>query len=317
LILLLLVGLGAVLACWGVRAEPEYTDFDLRAGHSSPKLDITSVDSPVGSLAAAFPSEVDDVRGHTEPPAPEAPAVLEVPAPDTADSRGAYKIPDLPAQAPVLEPAEPTPAPIFDAGNLFIRSLGGDTPMIRTWKMLGYPAILAAALSTAPQVAPADDKPGSDGKAEPTLRELKDSIEGIRRKLDSNVLNCNVVAEDLHKLRDQVTQLQKDVESLRTRSSTSNYQPTIAPGAPGTAAVPGAGRVRLINNWPERITVFLNNRSYSLEPDQQLTAEGMPAGDFTYEIMAARPDGLILPIKPKQTRTLAASETFTIHVHPQ
>jgi hypothetical protein len=322
LIMLLLVGLGVVLACWGVRAEPEYTDFDLRAGHSSPKLDITSVDSPAGRLAAAFPSEVDDVKEQTAAPLPVAPTVSEVPAPDPADSRGAYKIPDLPGApvadvpvSPQLEPVETTPAPIFDdAGDPFIRSLGGDTPMIRTWKMLGYPAILAAAFSTAPQLAPADDKTSSDGKAEPTLRELKDSIEGIRRKLDSNVLNCNVVAEDLKKLRDQVAQLQKDVESLRTRSSTSNYQPTIAPNS---GIAPSTGRVRLINNWPERITVFLNNRSYSLEPDQQLMAEGMPAGDFTYEIMAVRPDGLILPIKPKQTRTLAGSETYVIHVHPQ
>jgi hypothetical protein len=325
LVMLLLVGLGVVLACWGVRAEPEYTDFDLRAGHSSPKLDITSADSPDGPLAAAFPSEVDDVKEQTAAPLPDAPTVLEVPAPDPADSRGAYKIPDLPGApvadapgSPQLEPAETTPAPIFDdAGNLFIRSLGGDTPMIRTWKMLGYPAILAAAFSTAPQLAPADDKPNSDSKAEPTLRELKDSIEGIRRTLNSNVLNCNVVAEDLKKLRDQVAQLQKDVESLRTRSSTSNYQPTIAPNTANTGIASSAGRVRLINNWPERITVFLNNRSYSVEPDQQLMAEGMPAGDFTYEIMAVRPDGLILPIKPKQTRTLAGSETYVIHVHPQ
>jgi hypothetical protein len=189
--------------------------------------------------------------------------------------------------------------------------------MIRTWKMLGYPAIFAAAFSAAPQLAPADDKPGSDGKAEPTLRELKDSIEGIRRKLDSNVLNCNVVAEDLKKLRDQVAQLQKDVELLRTRSSTSNYQPTIAPNTANTGIASSTGRVRLINNWPERITVFLNNRSYSLEPDQQLMADGMPAGEFTYEIMSARSDGLILPIKQKQTRTLAGSETYVIHVHPQ
>jgi hypothetical protein len=312
LILLLLVGLGVVLACWGVRAEPEYTDFDLRTGHSSPKLDITSANSPDGPLAAAFPSEVDDVKAGS--PLPE--SVLEVPAPDPADSRGAYKIPDLPTVAPALEPVETTPAPIFDGpGNLFIRSLRGDTPMIRTWKMLGYPAILAAALSTTPQLATADDKPTSDSKAEPSLRELKDAIEGIRRKLDSNVLNCNVVAEDVKKLRDQVTQLQKDLDSLRTRASTSNYPSTIAPPTPGIAS--SSGRVRLINNWPERITVFLNNRSYSLEPDQQMMAEGMHAGDFTYEIMAVHPDGSILPIKQKQTRALAANETFTIHVHPQ
>src|SRR5262249_11970297 len=115
LIMLLLVGLGVVLACWGVRAEPEYTDFDLRAGHSSPKLDITSANSPDGPLAAAFPSEMDDVKGQTTAPLPEAPALLEVPAPDSTDSRGAYKIPDLPGEAPALapalEPAETTPAP--------------------------------------------------------------------------------------------------------------------------------------------------------------------------------------------------------------
>ena len=120
LVLLLLFGLGAVLACWSTRAPIEFTDFDLNTARSSPKLDITSAESPIGPSAAAVPSEADESGWFTKAPGDTSPknqpVVLEIPAPDSNDSAGAYKIPDLPeapvAQAPdspKLEPNEPAP----------------------------------------------------------------------------------------------------------------------------------------------------------------------------------------------------------------
>ncbi len=327
LVLLLLFGLGAVLACWSTRDSSESADFDLNTAHTSPKLDITSAEAPTGPSATAVPSEADKIgwitQAATTPNPGDTPTVLEIPAADPTDSAGAYKIPDLPSApapdvpgSPQGEPIEPAPLPApidFDAGNLFNSSSRGDTPMIRTWKMLGYPAILAAAFATAPQLTWADEKngQGSDAKTEPTMRDLKESLEAIKRTLNSNVLNCNVLDEKVSKLSQQVAQLQKDVDAIRSRSTTtSNYQPI----APATGS---SGRIRLVNTWPEKITVFLNDKAYSVEPNREITVTEVPAGNFTYEVIEQRPDNSIQPITQKLPRALVANETFTIHVHPR
>jgi len=306
LILLLLVGLGAVVAGWSSR--PESADFDLLADPSSHKLDITSAQKPANSV----PAISSDVGLMAQGPAvPEGPAVLEIPAPDPTDSPGAYKIPDLPAETTPSPSSAPAPIS-FDAGNLFVESsLRGDTPMIRTWKMLGYPAILTAALAAAPSWAGPDDgaKPNSDTK-KVTLDDINESLKSVQKKLEEYRLSANIMGEDLQTLKNKVAQLERDVGSLlRNRTTTSNYQPT-------TPSV-GNGRIHLVNTWPERITVLLNNRSFPLEPGGQVDVSDMPAGPFTYEVLGTRPDNTIVQIREKQPRTLAPGETFTIHVHPR
>ncbi len=136
-------------------------------------------------------------------------------------------------------------------------------------------------------------------------------MDAIKRDLDTlrpSILNASLVGDDVKELKRQVAQLQRDVDALRTHS-VSNYAPT--PAAPST------GRIRLVNTWPETITVFLNQRAYDIPPGQEATTEGVPAGTFTFEILARRPDASIGMIQPRTTRSLAASETYTIHVHPR
>jgi hypothetical protein len=317
LILLLLVGMGMVLGGWSNR--PESADFDLHTASSSHKLDIISAKGPANPPAPAFSSEAGLMaQGPVTPSPDDVPAILEIPAPDPADSPGPYKVPDLPVEAPhLLPPEQPsTPAPIvWDSGNLFIdSSLRGDTPMMRTWKMLGYPAILTAALTAAHQIAAAQDSTkngqGSDAKSDVTLKDVNESLKAIQKKLEENRLNANILGEDVRILKEKVAQLQRDVDALR--STRSNYQP-VAPIAP---AAPSTGRIRLVNTWPERITVFLNDKSYTVEPNRELGLD-VPAGPFTYEILGVQPDNSILPITQKLPRTLAANETFMIHVHPR
>jgi hypothetical protein len=308
LILLLLVGLGAVLAGWSSR--PESADFDLLADPSSHKLDITSVDKPDHSAPAISSDAGLMAQGPAVSLIGDGPAVLEIPAPDLADSPGPYKVPDLPAETPALQAAaqSPAPAPIsFDAGNLFIESsLRGETPMIRTWKLLGYPAILFAALTTTPSSLSA----GDDGKQQNsdtkkvTLEDLKESLNSIQKKLEENKRTADL-------LESKIAQLERDVASLmRSRTTTANYPPN-------TAIAPSTGRIRLVNTWPEKITIFLNDRTFYVEPNREVTVADMPAGSFTYEVLESRPDNSIFQIKEKQPRTLAANETFTIHVHPR
>ncbi len=302
LILLLLVGLGAVLAGWSSR--PESANFDLLADPSSHKLDSTSVDKPDHSAPAISSDAGLMAQGPAVSPIGDGPVVLEIPAPDLADSPGPYKVPDLPAETPPLQSAEqsPAPAPIsFDAGTF-----RGDPPMMPTWKLLGYPAILAAALTTTPSSLSA----GDDGKQQNsdtkkvTLEDLKESLNSIQKKLEEKKRTADL-------LESKIAQLERDVASLmRSRTTTANYPPN-------TAIAPSTGRIRLVNTWPEKITVFLNDRTFYVEPNREVTVADMPAGSFTYEILESRPDNSIVQIKEKQPRALAANETFTIHVHPR
>jgi hypothetical protein len=264
-------------------------------------------------------------QGPAVPPPADGPAILEIPAPDSADSPGPYKIPDPPAEGAQLQPSESAPAPIsLDAGNLFNEySLRGDTPMIRTWKLLGYPAILAAALTTPPSLGADDNgKQNSDTKSKVTLEDVNESLKGVQKKLGEYMLNTSIMGEEVRILKEKVAQLQRDVDGLRSRATSSNYQP-IAP-APSAGAATGTsagastatGRIHLVNTWPERITVFLNDRSFPIEPNHEITVADVPSGQFTYMILSQRPDNSILQIAQKSPRTLAANETFTIHVHP-
>lgn len=185
--------------------------------------------------------------------------------------------------------------------------------MIRTWKLLGYPAILAAALTTTRSSLSAGDdgKQNSDTKSKVTLEDVNESLKNIQQKLEQNKLNASVMGEDVRILKEKIAQLQRDVDSLmRGRTTTANYPPN-PPIAPST------GRIRLVNTWPEKITVFLNDRTFYVEPNREVTVADMPAGSFTYEVLESRPDNSIFQIKEKQPRTLAANETFTIHVHPR
>jgi len=315
LILLLLVGLGAVLAGWS--HQPESSDFDLLAAPSSHKLDSTSVEKPDNSAPAISSDARLMAQGPSVPTPDDRPAVLEIPAPDLTDSPGPYKVPDLPPETPQAQSPEPspTPAPIsFDAGNLFTESsLRGDTPMIRTWKLLGYPAILTAALAAAPTWAGGDEtgKQNTDKKSNVTLEDIREGLQSVQKKLEEFRLGANIMGEEVRILKEKVAQLQKDVDSLKaSRTSTSNYQP--APPSPGA----GTGRIRLVNTWPEKITVFLNDKSFPVEPNREITVQDVPAGSFTYFILGSRPDNSVVQITDKQPRTLAANETFTIHVHP-
>jgi len=182
--------------------------------------------------------------------------------------------------------------------------------MIRTWKLLGYPAILAAALTTTPSSLSAGDdgKQNSDTKSKVTLEDVNENVKSIQKKLEENKRGADLMDNDLRTLKEKVAQLQRDVDSLmRGRTTTANYPPN-------TPIAPSTGRVRLVNTWPERITVLLNDKSIPVEPNQEIIVPE-PVGTFIYEILGSSPDNTILRITQKQPRTLAANETFTIHVH--
>src|SRR5262249_43107629 len=100
----------------------------------------------------------------------------------------------------------------------------------------------------------------------------------------------------LQKFNDQFVQLKKDTDSLVEWRSRQFYQ------NPQSNRV---GKIRLRNEYAQRVRIFVNDRSYTLEPGQTELIE-LPAGTFAYEI----PN-----IQEQRTRTLSSGETFNIIVH--
>ena len=69
--------------------------------------------------------------------------------------------------------------------------------MIRTWKLLGYPAILAAALTTTPSSLSAGDdgKQNSDTKSKVTLEDVNENVKSIQKKLEENKRGADLMAK--------------------------------------------------------------------------------------------------------------------------
>jgi len=149
--------------------------------------------------------------------------------------------------------------------------------MRRNQIWLAVPALLtlvalSAPVAAAPEAGPQDPK------------QLQQQIEKLQGAVDE--------------LRKSVEQLQRDVVSLRNTPTTTRKTFYDAPAA-------GTGRIRLINTFPTRMTVIINDRSYRLEPGAEQIID-KPAGVFHYQVLGVQPELLV--------RNLAPNETFTITV---
>jgi hypothetical protein len=333
-----LVGLCAGLAVFGARPRPEPAGFDLRAEDSSSKLNSTSAEAPATLVEAAPPTELDN-RSHDaqeeasrpQPvPAPVAQAPSPTPAPpDLTPPAPAVVLPQLPPTTPAAPVLPVAVQEAFSANCYATREPHrGDSPMMRTWKLLGLNTLLAAALSTPVLAGQLDGPPAGQGEERDKAAAL-DKFKGLEKKLEdmeaslrkslenletNALLRSNRLYKEVEDLKGQIAQLRQDVE-VRTRevaalrktledglrNRQSNY-----PAANGQATTGQAtGRLQLINSYVDPVLIIVNNRAFRLMPGQTVTSEPLPAGNFTYEVVG---------IQPPVTRTLAANETKTITV---
>src|SRR5262249_32988731 len=149
---------GATGAGWveWYRAHPDaLSGFGLHPAVSSPNLNNTSAEARA-SLVRVPPRAEPDHRPPVRLPEPKPPEPMPATVP-------------MPAP-PMIEPArlvlEPTPvvaAPPVEEPNAPLFMHRGDSPMIRTWKMLGWPYILAFVMASPVPVA-ATEGPPSDSQ---------------------------------------------------------------------------------------------------------------------------------------------------------
>jgi hypothetical protein len=222
---------------------------------------------------------------------------------------------DLPIPA-TIEPVHASEMRVEDF--LSYSSHRGETPMKRTWRFYGYPAILTAMFAAAPANAafppPTDSEKLDDLQKQ--LTELKKTLASVQKSLDL-VLNLDTQLRDLrieanlnaekghteiNDLRQEITRLKLDVEQLSTRTNNT----TRIAGSPPSSTLAPVGRVEMVNTFPEIVSIRVNRTIYTVRPNERRLSEPIPAGDFVYEV---------LTITEPRTRTLAANGVFTVNVY--
>jgi hypothetical protein len=195
--------------------------------------------------------------------------------------------------------------------------------MIRNWhKILGYQALLAAAMLAGPARADEDskkntDKPGAvDGKA---IKEALDRIENKLGSIDSLKSDVGGLKKEIELMRQansgaftefdrRIAQLEERMKGLETRlnhaqTRTANFPPTNGTPAP-------SGRIRLLNSYPAPARVILNGLVYRLNPFETRIVD-VPAGSYTSEVLV---DGYG-SVQVATTRPIAANETKVIEIY--
>ncbi|MCS6853041.1 MAG: hypothetical protein NZ700_17940 [Gemmataceae bacterium] len=188
------VGAGAVQWC---RLHPEvFGDFPLNPEWASSNFE--------GNGTPAAEATVAPPTGATNVPAAQPNLVLAA-APELVPAT--EKIPGL-RQAPEAPMAPP------EAVVLLLRHRG-DSPMMRTWKLVGWPAILSYALSS-PAPALATEGP-------PTTEQRLEAVEKALRELQKSLdaLGLAELRKDVADMKKETAELKKEVADARNDSRTA------------------------------------------------------------------------------------------------
>ena len=306
--MILLAALVAILASYPPTGHADHSGFVLPAGDSYSNLNNTSADTLKSPAAQAA------VRNQE----PERPGLVKAEVPKSP--------PGLPeplhlSQTVILPVSEMEPA-VEDCCFLQARQFG-ETPMMRTWKMIGLQTLLAGILTTGPALAETSGPPTDSEKLADIQKQLdgmKRSLEELRKSLDSlsslgtkmddlsrNAASGNTTAQkQIGELKQEIAKLREDVDTLRNRTSAETR---ISGFSPTDAGVPAAtGHVELVNTFSGDVTIVVNRRTYHLAPFERRMSEPIPAGNFTYEVLG---------ITPQRNRILAADQVMQVWVHPQ
>jgi polyhydroxyalkanoate synthesis regulator phasin len=348
----------------GVAVAP---GIDLPADWTCPNLKTTSAEEPARYLGAApqterdhAEAEVSPARGSAADRSVDAPMGL-VPvasselSPGTSSNRSSEALPPVePAVARELALPEP-PRRLPDAIEAVALPVGpapvpsaqfGETPMMRTWRMLGLQAVLATAVVAPVGASGQGPEKTPDKTDNATLLKKLDEIDKNLRLFDQNVakdmddlkkkveLSIQNSKRDVEDLRKEMAQLRQDVEALRkgTSGTSSAYGSTkdfeelrkqldklqqtldalrAGMGTNVTAMRPVAprnGRIVLDNSYPQQIDFIVNERVYTLPPFMTRELE-LPVGStFTFRVPA------VPAYANTQSRVLGATTPHVIQV---
>ena len=166
------------------------------------------------------------------------------------------------------------------------------------------PALFAAAVLVSPAAGQtADDIKKLNDKLDAltkALQELRDGAkaESVRERVATVDSKIDQLDQDIQAIKKDLRDLKRKVDGGSTTALRPEYD---------SATFRGQGRVRLINDFPEEMSVLVNGRSYRLLPGQERLL-AVPPGDFTYQVLQIHRD--------PRVRQIAADETKNIRIYP-
>jgi hypothetical protein len=197
--------------------------------------------------------------------------------------------------------------------------------MMRNWhKLLGYQAILAAAMFAGQANAEDEGKKNSDKPAALDAKAVMEKLERIDTKLGSlDGLKSDVggLKKEIELMRQanagaftdfnrRISELEEKLKGLEARLSQGQTRTANFPSTNGAAPPTSTGRVRLINNFNRNATVFLNDVAYRLEPGRMAEVTLQP-GTFNFWVAV---DGFAM-VQPPTTGTLVAGGVRTFEIY--
>ena len=295
----------------------EYEDVAKAAPVAEPALlvvpaavEIAEPPPPPASIAAPESDRGADT--------PRSPVVVETPTPVENREVEAPRLPEIEEIPPIdSHPGEPPmnlcknlTVKIVLAGWLVGNAAAADTP-----KDLppGIPADRLGKIEANIVELQRDAKKLAD-----SLKSALDTITSVSERLESLTtlsVQVNSNTKDIDDLRKRVKVLEDDVARLQQqKADRSEMLQLLAQKADKSEArvsqypapaIPAAQKIQIINDWPTRNTVILDNVAYRLEPGETKTVE-KSAMNFNYEVV-----GVQAPLNRTFSKT---GEVFTIRI---
>ena len=159
---------------------------------------------------------------------------------------------------------------------------------------------------------PEGETPMAEPGATPTLQEQLDALSKIveqfsalEKRFNEDVTkNSNQLTKldlDMLELKKQVGDIQTQLDAMRDRLASESKKV-------GSSPLGETGKVRLVNDYLETVTVVVNGTTTNVQPGQEVTLT-IPSGPFSCQVERWQP--------VMQNRTLKQDDTYTIRIHPQ
>lgn len=148
--------------------------------------------------------------------------------------------------------------------------------------------IASAAMATAVEAADSPELRESIDNLNKAIRELREVRRDFNDLRDAQKKDIDAVKAQIETLELRVKLLQNEIDTLRKEKTTGSIslKPDNTTPNPNFAPVPpvrSTGRLRIVNEFPEEMSVLVNGRSYRVLPGEERTIL-VPSGAFEYQI---------------------------------
>ncbi|MGH7169529.1 MAG: hypothetical protein ACRELF_04280 [Gemmataceae bacterium] len=177
---------------------------------------------------------------------------------------------------------------------------------MRTWTRLIPAVLLLLPFTGASLRADAETNAKKIEQLQKDVEKIRKDLESLRNDVKNSSARGAKIAEDLQ----EITKLLRDMASKQeTLTRQAGYGPgSVSPGG----APPATGTIKVQNNYTAPATVYINDRSFRVEPGRIGTIGEVPTGLFQYSVDVEGYGA----IRPPQTATLRPGG-YRINIFPK